>query len=67
MKNKNLNKRKVLNNKGMILYTSLLMIAILLTACDSTSLAIFTITKLLAILIGCVLYKLLPYIPARLK
>lgn len=67
MKNKNLNKRKVLNNKGLILYITLLIIAIILTACDSASLAIFTITKLLAILIGCVLYKLLPYIPARLK
>lgn len=67
MKNKNLNKRKVLNNKGLTLYSTLLIIAIILTACDSTSLVIFTITKLLTILIGCVLYKLLPYIPARLK
>lgn len=61
------NKRKVLNNKGLTLYITLLILATILGACDSTSLTIFTITKLLAILIGCVLYKLLPYIPARLK
>lgn len=67
MKNKNLNKRKILNDKGLTLYTALLTLAIILSACDSTSLTIFTITKLLAILIECVLYKLLPYIPARLK
>ena len=67
MKNKNLNKRMVLNNKGMILYTSLLVITILLTACDSQSLLVFAITKFIAIANMAILYKLLPYIPARLK
>lgn len=67
MKNKNLNKRKVLNNKGMILYTSLLIITILLTACDSQSLLVFAITKFMALANMAILYKLLPYIPARLK
>lgn len=67
MKNKNLNKRKVLNNKGMILYTSLLTITILLTACDNQSLLVFAITKFIAIANITILYKLLPYIPARLK
>lgn len=61
MKNKNL------NNKGMILYTSLLIITILLTACDSQSLLVFAITKLMALVNIAILYKLLPYIPARLK
>lgn len=67
MKNKNLNKRMVLNNKGMILYTSLLVITILLTACDSQSLLVFAITKLMALVNIAILYKLLQYIPARLK
>ena len=67
MKNKNLNKRKVLNNKGMMLYTSLLIITILLTACDSQSLVVFIITKIIALANITILYRLLPYIPARLK
>ena len=67
MKNKNLNKRMALNNKGMILYTSLLVITILLTAFDSQSLLVFAITKLMALVNIAILYKLLPYIPARLK
>ena len=67
MKNKNLNKRKVLNNKGMMLYTSLLIITILLTACDSQSLVVFIITKIIALANITILYRLLPHIPARLK
>ena len=61
------NKRKVLNDKGLTLYITLLIIAIILTTCDSTSLAIFTITKFMALANMAILYKLLPYIPARLK
>lgn len=67
MKNKNLNKRMILNNKGTTLYTSLLIITILLTACDSQSLPVFIITKFMALVNIVILYKLLPYIPARLK
>lgn len=61
------NKRMVLNNKGMILYTSLLVITILLTACDNQSLLVFTITKFMALANMVILYKLLAHIPARLK
>lgn len=61
------NKRKVLNNKGLTLYITLLIIATVLGACDTPYLPIFIITKLIALVNMTILYKLLPYIPARLK
>ena len=61
------NKRKVLNNKGLTLYITLLIIATVLGACDSQSLLVFAITKLMALVNIAILYKLLQYIPARLK
>lgn len=61
------NKRKVLNKKGLTLYITLLILATVLGACDSQSLLVFTITKLIALANMTILYKLLPYIPARLK
>ena len=67
MKNKNLNKRMVLSDKGMMLYTSLLIITILLIACDSQSLLVFAITKLIALANMAILYKLLAHIPTRLQ
>lgn len=58
-------KRKVFNQTGVIIYLSILMIAIFLGAGDTNNMTIFLYSKIIAFLLLYILYRLRVYLPQK--
>ena len=58
-------KKKVFNEKGLIVYIGVFILAILLTALDSNSMVMFITSKIIALVLYIPLYKGLKYIPSK--
>lgn len=54
-----------LNNRGMMLYSFIIFLAIMFIAADSTNLIIFILTKFVGILLTMIIIKMLKYIPNK--
>ena len=58
-------KKKVFNKRGLTIYGSVFILALLLTALDSNNITIFIATKIIALALYIPLYKGLKYIPTK--
>ena len=58
-------KKKVFNEKGLIVYMGVFILALLLTALDSNNMGVFITTKIIALVLYIPLYKGLKYIPSK--
>lgn len=61
------NKKIILNKKGMILFDTMLIIALLLIAADPTKTTYFITTKIIGIILLFICYKMLKYIPKKYR